>query len=372
MLFRAGDSEYKAWASENTVPYERESTLWENFTVGVGEMVDENLSISSAINAPDYSDRDRELNRDIDAGEFPSDFKEKFVREAPGVGIGINYGGMAEYANLKFGKSYKTNSELITDRDHELDIRRVYREDIMRRSPDYGTIAQLAGGFAGAALDPINIGAAFVPMGYGINGLSRAKYTASMVGKGATLGVASAVAVEPFIYSWKQEIGAEYLWEDAVFNMVASGILEGSIAGVSGSIFHRFNAKKPVRTPNDTDSTYTTKVSQAFQDSGVEKVDADNVARTILEAENAPDPTMDSKEFTESIEQTQDSFDVGVNNDVEPTRGIDDVSKMSEEDRALLVQEYIDDSGNVVSYKESIDSIDDDLQAFTNYKECIR
>ena len=353
------------------------SSNWDVFSASVGEMVDENLSISGFIHTtmPQW-ERNSEIRYAIDNGELPDGYIDKFVKKKPGAGTLHDWNAMAKHANERFGTSFKTDAELIQDRNRELDIRRRYREDVFARAPEYGTAVQLAGGFAGAALDPINVAAAFVPIGYGINGLSRAAYTRSMVAKGATLGVLSAAAVEPFIYNWKNEIGSEYRWEDAAFNMIASGVLEGGIGGLSGSIYHRFDAKKPPRMKADSAPSHEEKVSKIFQDVGIEKVDADNVARTLTEYDNAPDSKMDVGEFTDTIEGTQDRMDVGAATDKEPDVDIDNLSQAKavegeEPDTSHLVQEYIDGDGNTVKYDDALTDMDDRQNSMLRFVECM-
>jgi hypothetical protein len=119
--------------------------------------------------------------------------------------------------------------------------------DIARRSP--GGFLQAAGelavGFAGSAIDPLNIASAFVPVvgqaryaAWAANGVTRARFA-----KGAIEGAVGAVVIEPIVYGVAQSEQADYTALDSFLNVAFGTALGGGLHVGAGWIGDRFGAK---------------------------------------------------------------------------------------------------------------------------------
>lgn len=129
-----------------------------------------------------------------------------------------------------------------------------------RAAQDYNdkTIARGRGGFvsevskfgvglAAAMTDPVNVGAAFIPI------VGEARF-ASMVGamglrtarvtKGAIEGGVGTVAIEPLVYAGAQAGGYRYDYADSVMNIALGTVMGGGLHFAGGEIRDAWQAKK--------------------------------------------------------------------------------------------------------------------------------
>lgn len=119
--------------------------------------------------------------------------------------------------------------------------------DILRRSP--GGFVQGAGelavGFAGGAIDPLNIATAFIPVvgqarfaSWAANGVTRAR-----LAKGAIEGAVGAVLIEPVVLGVAQSEQADYTATDSLLNVAFGTALGGGLHVGAGWLGDRFGAK---------------------------------------------------------------------------------------------------------------------------------
>lgn len=119
------------------------------------------------------------------------------------------------------------------------------REDVIGRTPWSFIGSPLRGlGMLGASLvDPLNIGAAFVPV------VREARYTALLraasggieraavrAGVGAVEGTVGMAALEPFIYGAHQYLDDDYTMRDSLLNIAFGGLLGGGLHVVGGRV----------------------------------------------------------------------------------------------------------------------------------------
>ena len=316
-MFEPDGQDFTEWANENAEEFKGYSSVGENFQASVGQVVDEELSISSLINRIGSDERNEGIRDLAKSGAIGEDVMESFTTRHERMGVKIDYNSLANYANenLDLEDHINNDEELTEQRNADLADRRKYREDIFGRSLTGGKFSQFGGGFIASGLDPI----AIVSMGLalpvaGVRQASRAMYTLSMAGRGAAFNMATAVPIEPFIHSWKDEIGAEYTLKDSMFNVGVSGILGGTIVGVGANLGFKYK-NKDTFIGKDRKS-----LVQAYKRLGLEDEDAEALGQFTYEANNAPDPDMPAKDFVNRMEDTQERMETnrGQERDNEP------------------------------------------------------
>lgn len=144
----------------------------------------------------------------------------------------------ADVEGLSFAKPMRrAAAEIIAQGKREENIRR----DVVMRGPQGGLAgaARFGVSFAGAAIDPINIASAFIP----VVGEARlagftARYgvTAARAAKGTAEGLLGAAAVEPLTYGLAQSQQLDYEMSDALINMSLGGLLGGGLHVGGGKI----------------------------------------------------------------------------------------------------------------------------------------
>ena len=144
----------------------------------------------------------------------------------------------ADVEGLSFAKPMRrAAAEIIAQGKREENIRR----DVVMRGPQGGlaSAARFGVSFAGAAIDPINIASAFIP----VIGEARlagftARYgvTAARAAKGTAEGLLGAAAVEPLTYGLAQSQQLDYEMSDALINMSLGGLLGGGLHVGGGKI----------------------------------------------------------------------------------------------------------------------------------------
>ncbi len=152
----------------------------------------------------------------------------------------------------------------------------VRRQDILSRAPKgFGSGAkQLGMAFAASALDPINIGLAFVPA------VGQARYlrflagargvlgrTAVRAGVGAAEGAVGAAIVEPLIYAAKSQEQADYDMQDSLLNIAFGTVFGGGLHVLGGlaadagkAVSARKTAKSSIESPARVDEPVTAAV----------------------------------------------------------------------------------------------------------------
>ena len=205
----------------------------ENWGTAIGLAIDEELSISSMINSPEFTPRNEELYRLIKEGSIAN--SEAFIKGNSASYVEYDWNALAREAK-KQGFDVKTDSEMLGDTRNELAHRRRYAQGIMSQANGWGIAGQFAGYLNAGAVDPVNAGAAL------LGPVAIAKYIGNissvrrlMVAEGA-LGVTSEAAIAPFVHEWKETLGVDYTLEEALINMGAAGLLGAGIGGLAGKL----------------------------------------------------------------------------------------------------------------------------------------
>lgn len=132
---------------------------------------------------------------------------------------------------------------------YELKLQELRLQSIQDRSPGGALqmLGSLGAGFAGSALDPINIASAFVPVvgatrmaawsaAWGVN---RARLT-----KGAAEGAVGAAVVEPLVFGVARAEQADYDALDSLLNVTFGAALGGGLHWAGGAIGDAFSGRR--------------------------------------------------------------------------------------------------------------------------------
>ena len=201
-----------------------ESSFGEVFAASVGHVIDEELSISSSLNNDMYRDRERTAQSMVDDGFDLTPYTDNT--------------GLVDYDRLSNETDFgiKTDRELYDERNALLESRRNYSDDVKERGSG---MAQFVGEMTGYMLDPINV--ATLPVGAsvsalrGLSTLARVSRVAAVEG-GVAMG--SEIAIQPFVFAHKNEIGSPYSLEDSLMAIGTAAIggaaIGGAAAGAAG------------------------------------------------------------------------------------------------------------------------------------------
>jgi len=341
------------------------SILTEVFDASVGEMIDENISISSVIHALPYDRRTNSIRNLEEEGVIPEGYIKSFKKKRHGRGHVTDWDAMAKDINKNYNpkEPIDTNRVMTQIRDDELKKRRTYREDVYNRGPTGTGITRFAGGMIGSGLDPVNMATMLIPPLYGARNVSRAMYTLSKAKQGVVMGGLSAAAVEPMIYGWKHEIGSEYTGKEALFNIAASAVLNGAVDGIAGNLAHIYNTGHP----DDFD-----KLKKTFMDRGLDEADAESMTYFVYEAAHAPDQKMEAIDFMNRMEGTEEDISVGPVNDDMPTINIEDTDAIEAEYSALPDDLYYLDADEEKVYFRDLDNkYEEQQQRYIELLECL-
>ncbi|RKZ83381.1 MAG: hypothetical protein DRQ39_09585, partial [Gammaproteobacteria bacterium] len=201
-----------------------ESSFGEVFAASVGHVIDEELSISSSLNNDMYRDRERTAQSMVDDGFDLTPYTDNT--------------GLVDYDRLSNETDFgiKTDRELYDERNALLESRRNYSDDVKERGSG---MAQFVGEMTGYMLDPVNV--ATLPVGAsvsalrGLSTLARVSRVAAVEG-GVAMG--SEIAIQPFVFAHKNEIGSPYSLEDSLMAIGTAAIggaaIGGAAAGAAG------------------------------------------------------------------------------------------------------------------------------------------
>lgn len=344
----------------------------EVFDAAVGEAVDENMLFSrewyEVANGYPIRSRNESIKQLVTDGIVPEDYIHK--QEFRGRGYAIDYDSLALSINRDFDLEtpVKTGMELFTERKGVLAERRSYREDVFSRGKFGSGLTRLSGGLAGLAISPENIAAMLVVPATGVYGTSRALYSLAAAKRGAIIGTLTAAAVEPFIYSWKKEIDAPYTFNDAFFNIAASGILNGTVDGIGASIGYNFKMKGI----NESRTDYK-KLVEIFRKKGLDGSDAEVMATFVRQAAGAPDPKMKSVDYVNRMNDAAEALEVDTQvKQRVPDELYDDPefvsSALDEMDDGFY---YVADDGKHINYKDADIGFDKELSRIKQAIGCL-
>ncbi len=221
-----------------------EASFGETFAAGVGQVFDEELSISSMLNMQGFNQRKEQVKELGNSGAFN-------INEYTSAVGDVDYERISsDFPDFKI----KNDKTLFDERAELLKGRREYAQDVFDRG---NGMAQFLGMATAYMLDPINI--ATMPIataGTATKGLS-AIGRAIQVGKNeAGLAVAAELMIQPLVYQHKHDINSPFEFKDALLNIVTAATGAAAIGGLTGGIsgYLKNVREKTVDLPLDDDA----------------------------------------------------------------------------------------------------------------------
>lgn len=156
----------------------------------------------------------------------------------------------AEEANAQYGIKGRLTfdadtPEPVAKQLRELKIQEIERQTTMRRA-NAGIGTALSAGLLGSLLDPLNIGAAFIPVVGEARFaalVARLGVTGARVATGAIEGAAGAALLEPIVYGVAREEQADYTAVDSLLNIVFGTAIGGGLHLGAGYIGDRIKGR---------------------------------------------------------------------------------------------------------------------------------
>jgi hypothetical protein len=240
----------------------------------------------------------------------------------------------------------KTDQVLEEERRAVLAGRRKYAEDVIARGNGIGQFLGMANGYM---LDPISI--ATMPISLpatGAKSLSIAGRALLTARNAAAIEVATELAIQPFVYTHKQDIESPYTYKDALVNIggaaLGASVLGGTAGGVSGYL-------SKVRKAVEARGVVTPEVETALESIArmQESIDVGRAARVT------PDEML--RDYDALIQGDFDSFQQAAK------RTIIDLEKKAKDTRASnkTVKQFIQDKGGLNRTSMLEEGFDPDL-----------
>lgn len=203
----------------------------EVFAAAVGQVFDEELSISSSLNREGFQQRKRLVDERIAAGDInPGPYRRN--PNARSRGQPVDYNRIA--VDLQ-DPEIKTDEQLHEERNALLAQRRRYAQDVIERGSG---IAQFTGGLTAYMLDPINIATIGIAVPATTARATSVLGRAALASRNAVLiEGATELGIQTLVFQHKQAIDSPYGAGDALANigMAATGaaVLGGAAGGLS-------------------------------------------------------------------------------------------------------------------------------------------
>ena len=215
---RTFDQSYRLFTPDDLVI---ESSFGEVFGASLGLVIDEELSISSALNNEMYRERQAALRSMGDDGFDRSPYTNRRGR--------IDYDRIAKETGL-----LATDDELRERRNEKLRKRREYAEDVIARGSG---MAQFVGSMTAFMLDPISL----VTMGTGAalttaRGLGVTANAMRVAKAEAGIAAATELAIQPLVYTHKLDIESPYSSQEALANIATAAIGGAVLGGIAGGL----------------------------------------------------------------------------------------------------------------------------------------
>jgi hypothetical protein len=199
------------------------SSFGEVFGASVGQVFDEELSVSSLLNREGFSQRERAVKESADAGDINlNDYSKRGI---------IDYNRIAsDHADLNI----KTNEQLHQERNDLLAQRRNYAEDVIERGS--GT-AQFLGAATGYMLDPVNVLTMGIAAPYTASKAVSAIGRAALAGKNAAIITgATELGIQALVFQHKQNIDSPYGAGDALANIAMAATGAAALGATAGGL----------------------------------------------------------------------------------------------------------------------------------------
>jgi len=216
----------------------------EVFAAGLGQVFDEDLSISGMLNMEGWNQRKQQVKELGDSGKFNINEYTLFV-------------GDVDYERLSSDFpdfNIKNDRTLFDERSALLKLKREYAEDVIERGSG---MAQFLGMATGYMLDPVNI--ATVPIataGVAAKGLTTIGRALTVAKNEAGLAIAAELMIQPLVYQHKHDIGSPFGFSDAITNIAMAATGAAAIGALTGGLSGYFRAvrEKAITQPLDDDA----------------------------------------------------------------------------------------------------------------------
>jgi len=238
----------------------------DNWEATLSRTINEDLFISQYIMESPIRDRNSKLRDWIADGTISNSDAESVSVRNPRLEESHvwDYDTLAEIANKKYGLGVKTTKEL--DEEIKADVKLVHdmSTDVNSRATAMGSVGNFVGAFHAGALDPVNVASMAIP------GVGAGATLLQKIASGAVASMAAEMIIQPKVMQWKNKVGIEYTFGDAMTNMAFAGLLGGSIpAGVAGlkSMVNKAKTKKlPVVTKDEHVEDFSSEPSPVVKD----------------------------------------------------------------------------------------------------------
>jgi len=211
---------------QNIAPAEKfiDPGFSEVFAAGVGQVFDEELSISSLLNMEGFNQRKEQVKELGNSGKFNTN---EYISVA-GV---VDYGRLStDFPELNI----KNDRTLFDERSALLKQRREYAQDVLERGSG---MAQFLGMATGYMLDPINILTMPVATaGVAAKGLTTIGRALTVARNEAGLAIAAELMIQPLVYEHKHDIGSPFEFSDAIVNIAMAATGAAAIGAFTGGL----------------------------------------------------------------------------------------------------------------------------------------
>lgn len=261
--------------------FQPEADFGETFAASVGQVIDEELSISTLLNRDGYETRNKLIDERIKTGEIDAEPYRKRVTGRPGQAASeqVDYGRIAQDLN---DPNIKPDSVLHEERNEMLRQRREYAQGVQERGS--GT-AQFLGAMTGYMLDPLNIAtvgiAAPITVGKSLTTLGRVALTAR---NAALVEGAVELGIQGFVYAHKKDIDSPYSAGDALANIAfaagGAAVVGGAAAGVSGWLRRVIGYSKELPPSKDVDASldYLERMAATLESARAQRFDTYDIS----------------------------------------------------------------------------------------------
>jgi len=360
MSYETEQRQFEENVRNNLTPMPQLSTGYgQNLTVGVGQTIDEALSVSEWIvrdtGGWSYSDRDQKLRDLREEGKITDQEWIAFVKPDNRGMMLPDYSSLADYTNRKYGTEIKNNKTIDSEMREALKQRKEYAQSITGRQTFMGGVGEFAGALTGYALEPAAIAA--IPLeGYFIG---RAAYQLSqattrlgrasrVAGISAAANMATETAIQPIVFNWHEDIGVDMTWGDALFNIASVGLLSGVATGMATGI----RTKKGFRG-EQLGSLMEQELVRAGNQIGVREVA--NILKQVRKAANEVSEDPEGEAFLKQTEYELESV-------------TDNISARDHFERMDATEKRISEGVPIARQEEDLDYVIDDAQLESDFE----
>lgn len=201
----------------------------ENWQANLGYAMDTELSISETLNYGPVRERNRflkDLVRERKLNALP------YISSENAITRELDWDGLARHAKQK-GFDVMDDTELENSIQDTIAQRGAMVNDIADRRTNAGAVGGFLGFMHGVGMDPINVavavGGPIALSAYIKRGTSAWK----AAGYEAALSSGAEIPIQFLVGDWKNDVGVEHTWKDALIDITAAGGFSGTIAGLA-------------------------------------------------------------------------------------------------------------------------------------------